>query len=156
VLRSTPRRNEDGTEVRYLEFAHNVWDIGRRNAPRCRSDCNFGREDAATERPLQQLVPSVSRFLRPNAARAATGEGLEFAQSRPPGGIWALDGLWARLGIGRRRHALHQTSARSRTPDPDPRTIEPHQLRNPGCMFNCGTAAVEKPLNLPRQQLRSS
>src|SRR6266699_2595581 len=25
-LRSTPRRNKDGSEVRYLQLAHNVWD----------------------------------------------------------------------------------------------------------------------------------
>jgi hypothetical protein len=28
-LRSTPRRNKDGSEVRYLQLAHNVWDPER-------------------------------------------------------------------------------------------------------------------------------
>jgi hypothetical protein len=43
----------------------------------------------------------VTRFLDPEKALAArTGKGLEFTESRPLGGTWALDALWARLGIG--------------------------------------------------------
>ncbi|HEY5989705.1 MAG TPA: IS1634 family transposase [Streptosporangiaceae bacterium] len=61
---------------------------------------NFGREDAANREALARLVASVTRFLEPDKALAAAGEGLEFTESRPLGGTWVLDGLWARLGIG--------------------------------------------------------
>jgi DDE family transposase len=61
---------------------------------------NFGREDASNRVALQRLVASISRFLDPDRALAATaGEGLSFVESRPLGGVWALDGLWHRLGI---------------------------------------------------------
>src|SRR5438067_11737274 len=98
-LRSTPRRNKDGTEVRYLQLAHNVWDPAAKRS-KVQVVYNFGREDAANREALQRLVASVSRFLEPEKALAAAGEGLEFTEARPLGGTWVLDALWARLGIG--------------------------------------------------------
>src|SRR5499433_3576460 len=98
-LRSTPRRNKDGSEVRYLQLAHNVWDPQKRRST-VQVVYNFGREDAANREALQRLVASVTRFLDPDAALAASADGLEFTESRPLGGTWALDALWSRLGIG--------------------------------------------------------
>jgi IS4 transposase len=98
-LRSTPRRNKDGSEVRYLQLAHNVWDPQKRRSA-VQVVYNFGREDAANREALQRLVASVTRFLDPDAALAASADGLEFTESRPLGGTWALDALWSRLGIG--------------------------------------------------------
>jgi hypothetical protein len=98
-LRSTPRRNKDGSEVRYLQLAHNVWDPQLRRS-KVQVVYNFGREDRANREALQRLVASVTRFLGPGAALAAAADGLEFTESRPLGGTWALDTLWARLGIG--------------------------------------------------------
>ncbi len=98
-LRSTPRRNKDGSEVRYLQLAHNVWDPAAKRS-KVQVVYNFGREDAASRTALQRLVASVSRHLDPGKAPAAAAEGLEFAESRPLGGTWLLDALWGRLGIG--------------------------------------------------------
>jgi Transposase DDE domain len=98
-LRSTPRRNKDGTEVRYLQLAHNVWDPAAKRS-KVQVVYNFGREDAANREALQRLVGSVTRFLDPDTALAAAADGLEFTESRPLGGTWVLDALWARLGIG--------------------------------------------------------
>src|SRR5438045_5030786 len=98
-LRSTPRRNKDGSEVRYLQLAHNVWDPAAKRS-RVRVLYNFGREDAASREALQRLAASVARHLEPGDARSAAAEGLEFAESRPLGGTWVLDALWERLGIG--------------------------------------------------------
>jgi hypothetical protein len=98
-LRSTPRRNKDGTEVRYLQLAHNMWDPAAKRS-KVQVVYNFGREDTANRQALQRLVASVSRFLEPDKVLAAAGEGLEFTGSRPLGGTWVLDGLWDRLGIG--------------------------------------------------------
>jgi Transposase DDE domain len=98
-LRTTPRRNNDGSVVRYLQLAHNTWDPQAKRS-RVQVLYNFGREDANNRAALQRLVASVSRFLDPDRALAATaGEGLAFVESRPLGGTWALDGLWRRLGI---------------------------------------------------------
>src|SRR5271166_672259 len=98
-LRSTPRRNKDGSEVRYLQLAHNVWDPAAKRS-KVQVLYNFGREDAASRQALQRLAASVARHLEPGTARAVAAEGLEFAESRPLGGTWVLDALWGRLGIG--------------------------------------------------------
>src|SRR5258707_13956603 len=98
-LRSTPRRNKDGSEVRYLQLAHNMWDPQLRRS-KVQVVYNFGREDAANREALRRLVASVTRFLEPDKALAAAVGGLEFTESMALGGAWALDGPWARLGIG--------------------------------------------------------
>jgi Transposase DDE domain len=98
-VRATPRKTNDGSVVRYLQLAHNTWDPEAKRS-RVQVLYNFGREDQANRAALERLVASVSRFLDPDRALAATaGEGLEFIQARPLGGTWALDGLWRRLGI---------------------------------------------------------
>jgi Transposase DDE domain len=98
-LRSTPRRNKDGSEVRYLQLAHNVWDPAAKRS-RVQVVYNFGREEPATREALERLVASVARHLEPGKARAIAAEGLEFTESRPLGGTWVLGALWERLGIG--------------------------------------------------------
>ncbi|HME73790.1 MAG TPA: IS1634 family transposase [Myxococcota bacterium] len=112
-VRATPRRNKNGSVVRYLQLAHNTWDpVAKRS--RAEVIYNFGREDAQSRAALERLAGSLSRFLEPDAAVAAGGEGFDFLDSRPLGGSYALDGLWRRLGIdalmrrllrGRRRDA---------------------------------------------------
>ena len=104
-LRSTPRRNKDGSEVRYLQLAHNVWDPQKRRST-VQVVYNFGREDAANREALQRLAASVTRFLDPDAALAASAGALEFTESRPLGGTWVLDALWSRLGIGKELRRL--------------------------------------------------
>ena len=104
-LRSTPRRNKDGSEVRYLQLAHNVWDPAAKRS-RVQVVYNFGREEPATREALERLVASVTRHLEPGKARAIAAEGLEFAESRPLGGTHVLDALWERLGIGQAMRSL--------------------------------------------------
>jgi Transposase DDE domain len=113
-LRSTPRRNKDGSEVRYLQLAHNVWDPQKRRST-VQVVYNFGREDAANREALQRLVASVTRFLDPDAALAAAAGGLEFTESRPLGGTWVLDALWSRLGIGKEMRRLLKGRRRDET-----------------------------------------
>ena len=98
-LRTTPRKNKDGSVVRYLQLAHNTWDpVAKRS--RAQVIYNFGREDTANRAALTRLIASVTRFLEPDAALAAgAGEGLAFLEARPLGGTFALDALWQRLGI---------------------------------------------------------
>jgi Transposase DDE domain len=98
-LRSTPRRNKDGSEVRYLQLAHNVWDPAAKRS-RVQVVWNFGREEPGTREALERLVTSVSRHLEPGKAGPGAAEELEFAESRPLGGAHVLDALWERLGIG--------------------------------------------------------
>jgi DDE family transposase len=113
-LRSTPRRNKDGSEVRYLQLAHNVWDPQKRRSA-VQVVYNFGREDPANREALHRLVASVTRFLDPDAALAASADGLEFTESRPLGGTWALDALWSRLGIAKEMRRLLKGRRRDET-----------------------------------------
>jgi hypothetical protein len=108
-LRTIQRRNKDGSEVGYVQLAHNVWDPAKRQS-RAQVIHSFGREDQLDREALARLVRSITRFLEPGEALAATApEGLRFLASRPMGGAWVLDQLWRRLGVGA---ALERVAAR--------------------------------------------
>lgn len=97
-LRTTRRRNPDGSEVRYLSLAHNVWDPKSRRST-VRILYNFGREDVLDRDAIRRLIGSLARALPPEEALAAQAPELHFLESRALGGAWALDGLWRRLGL---------------------------------------------------------
>ena len=100
-LRTTSQTRKDGTVVRYLQLAHNVW-----NADKGRAEAavlyNFGREDARTRDTLERLVRSIGRYLHPGEAETGEAALPDFAyvESRPLGGAYVLDALWRHLGIG--------------------------------------------------------
>jgi len=100
-LRSTSQTRKDGSVVRYLQLAHNVWD-----AEKGRSEAkviyNFGREDAENREALERLIRSIGRYLHPEQAGmlAPALPDFSFIQSRPLGGAYVLDALWRSLGIG--------------------------------------------------------
>jgi transposase len=98
-LRTIGRRNKDGSEVRYVQLAHNEWDAVRKCSV-ARVIHSFGREDQLDRAALARLVRSLSRVLEPEQALIATAPAeLEFVRSVPLGGAWALDGVWRQLGI---------------------------------------------------------
>jgi len=70
-LRETRRRNRDGSEVAYLALAHNERDPVT-GMPKARVIHNFGRADVVDRDGLARLVKSISRFLDPAEAVAAT------------------------------------------------------------------------------------
>jgi hypothetical protein len=86
-LRSAPRRNKDGSEVRYLQLAHNVWDPQARRS-KVQVVYNFGREDHANREALQRLVASVTRFLGPASALAAPAGGDSLAERAAGARTW--------------------------------------------------------------------
>jgi hypothetical protein len=89
--------------VRYLQLAHNERHP-RTGSPVAKVIHNFGRADKVDRDALARLVSSISRFLTPEQAGAATiaavGGEVEVLDSRRLGGAWTLDRLWERLGIG--------------------------------------------------------
>jgi len=102
-LRETRRRNRDGSEVSYLALAHNERDPVT-GTPKAKIIHNFGRADTVDKEALARLVRSISRFLDPAdavAASFASDEELQLLDSRPMGPAWVADRLWERLGIGR-------------------------------------------------------
>jgi transposase len=113
-LRTTTRRAADGSTVRYLQLAHNVWDpVTKRSVVRVLH--HLGREDQVEPDAIRRLIRSLSRVLEPGEALALASPELRLVESRPYGGAWLLDRLWERLGLpsilatvlrGRRRDPL--------------------------------------------------
>ena len=106
-LRTIQRRNKDGSVVRYVQLAHNVRHP-ETGSPVAQVLHSFGREDQLDRDALGRLVGSLSRYLGlPSAPSALAGSaadgggegGLSFVSSKTLGGVWALDGLWHRLGL---------------------------------------------------------
>ncbi len=98
-MKTTTRRNTDGTPVRYLHLAHNEWDpTAGRSVPKILH--SFGREDHLDRPALTRLVACLSKLLDPADALTATaGSELAFVESRPYGGAYVLDALWRRLHL---------------------------------------------------------
>ncbi|MCA1680205.1 MAG: IS1634 family transposase [Actinobacteria bacterium] len=99
-LRETKRRNADGSTVSYLALAQNERDP-KTGVPRARIIHRFGRADRVDREALARLVRSISRFLDPSEAVAATASGeVSIIESRSMGSSWLADRLWERLQIG--------------------------------------------------------
>ncbi|MDQ2761350.1 MAG: IS1634 family transposase [Actinomycetota bacterium] len=100
-LRETKRRNVDGSSVSYLALAQNERDPAT-GVPRARIIHRFGRADQVDREALGRLVRSISRFLDPAEAVAATASGeVSIIESRSMGSSWLADRLWERLEIGK-------------------------------------------------------
>ncbi|MCA1677838.1 MAG: transposase [Actinobacteria bacterium] len=99
-LRETKRRNADGSVVSYLALAQNERDPAS-GVPRARIVHRFGRADQVDREALARLVRSISRFLDPaDAVAASAGGEVSVLDSRTMGACWLADRLWERLGIG--------------------------------------------------------
>ena len=99
-VRSIKRKNKDGSEVEYIQLAHNTRHP-EKGYSRAEVIYSFGRRDQLDVAALKRLVSSLSRFIGPEDAQKleAQGTGLKFISSRPAGGALLLKGLWERIGI---------------------------------------------------------
>jgi len=104
-VKTSTRRNRDGSKVTYLQLAHSEWDPAAK-ASRTKVLYSLGRADELDRAAVERLITSLTRLLGvessttgPDRARPVGVPGLEFVASRPIGGAWLLDGLWRRLGI---------------------------------------------------------
>jgi hypothetical protein len=102
-LRTTQRRNKDGSVVRYVHLAHNRRVEGVTQAEVL---LNLGREDGLDREGLARLVASINRYLGepaptavPADAAVLVGDGLRVTESRPMGTVHLLDALWRQLGV---------------------------------------------------------
>jgi hypothetical protein len=100
-LRTTQRRNKDGSVVRYLALAEN-----RRHPEKGHVEArvihSFGREDQLDRAALQRLVGSIRRVLGEADARgepAAIGP-LSIEQVHELGIVHLARHLWQELGLG--------------------------------------------------------
>ena len=101
-LRTTQRRNTDGSVVRYVQLAHNHRVDG---VTRADVLVNLGREDRLDRDGLGRLVASINRYLGEaddtdnGGGRVEVGDALTVVDSRPMGVAWLLDALWSQLGV---------------------------------------------------------
>ncbi|MDI6773627.1 MAG: IS1634 family transposase [bacterium] len=110
-LRTTRRKNRDGSEVVYYQLAHNDW-----NAEARRSETqivhNFGRADELDRDALVRLCRSIGRVCGVEVRDPLSDEqeegddpvlapGVRQIVTRPLGVVWVVEALWTRLGIGR-------------------------------------------------------
>ncbi len=123
-LRTTSRRNKDGSVVRYYQLAHNEWDPERKRST-ARVIHNFGRADELDRDGLVRLCCSIARvcgvrvedpLAHADVGDGAFGEGVglpedvRFLGSRDLGVVWVAEALWDRLGIGPCLRELERTS----------------------------------------------
>ena len=109
-LRSTKRRNQDGTEVEYFQLAHNVRNP-RTGRPLAQIIHNFGRADQVDRDSLVRLCRSIARVCGVTIQDAAVGEAarsqgqawlpgdVKLLRTLELGPVLALEALWERLGI---------------------------------------------------------
>lgn len=99
-LRTTKRRNQDGTEVSYFQLAENVWSKKHKRSE-VQVAYNFGRVDAGAEERLRKLATSILKKLNSDGARLQDDdpEGFALRSAHSYGGIYALERLWEKLGL---------------------------------------------------------
>src|SRR6478735_12112093 len=100
-LRSTQRRNKDGSIVRYLALAENVRDA-EKGYVEARVVHSFGRADELDRVALERLVRSIRRVLDQDSPAAA-----DKAPGGQPAGELAIDKV-EELGIAHVARALWQ------------------------------------------------
>jgi len=117
-LRTTRRRNQDGSIVAYYQLAETRWDPVKRR-PTAHIIHNFGRADTLDRDALRRLARSISRVcqggLEGPEEIAPPDEALELEWARPLGVVHAARALWEELGIGEVLRRLEH-SGRRRAP----------------------------------------
>ena len=96
-LRTTRRRNADGSVVEYHQLAENVWDPDKRCAV-AKVLYNFGRADTLDRTTLQRLARSIARVCG-DPADAVPDPEVRVIDAWPYGGIYVVEALWQALGI---------------------------------------------------------
>ena len=99
-VRTIKRKNKDGSEVEYIQLAHNTRHPEKGYA-RAEVVYSFGRRDQLDVAAIKRLVSSLSRFISPQDAQqlSAESQGFKFISSKPAGGALLLKGLWDKLDL---------------------------------------------------------
>lgn len=96
-MRTSERKNKDGSVVAYLQIAENVWDPIKKRS-RANVVCTLGRADGKGKERLKQLVASIYRHASFETI-AEMEPGWRFIDSWEHGAFYVLSVLWQRLGI---------------------------------------------------------
>ena len=151
-LRTTQRRNKDGSIVCYYALAENVRHPEKGHVE-ARVVHSFGRADRLDRAALERLVRSIRRVLEADGsapAADATGRerAIEIEASFDLGVVHVVTELWARLGIGQAiaarlaaddRRAPHQAALLAMTAQ---------RLARPGSKLGCHERWLERLVGL--------
>jgi transposase len=96
-LRTTRRKNRDGSAVTYYQLAENAWDA-KKGCAVAKVVYNFGRSDELDGEALQRLARSILRVVSGAEALAAEPD-VRVIDSWPYGTVHVVDALWRELGI---------------------------------------------------------
>jgi hypothetical protein len=111
-LRTTKRKNKDGSVTEYFQLAHNERSP-ETNTTVARIIHSFGRADQLDRDELVRLCRSIARVcgvtvhdpLTDDAATAETPgflpDGLEIIRTIEVGTVWVIEALWKQIGIAR-------------------------------------------------------
>jgi hypothetical protein len=121
-LRTTKRKNKDGSVVTYYQLAHNVRHP-ETNQPTARVIHNFGRADQLDRQQLVRLCQSIARVCElkvtdlleahepsPDSPLVDLPESLLLVRSLELGPLLVIEALWERLGMGK---TLREVTAQS-------------------------------------------
>lgn len=103
-IRTISRKNKDGSQVTYVQLAHNERDAQKGHA-KATVLYNFGRIEDLDVEQLKRLVKSISRFLPPEAALESQvmlkhrGSSFKWNWTRSFGGGYLLSALWQQLRL---------------------------------------------------------
>ena len=105
-LRSTKRKNKDGSTVEYYQLAHNERHPQTRK-PVAKIIHNFGRADQLDRQELVRLCNSIARVcglivtdpVDPAARSIGFGEGFKIKQTLALGCPLVIEALWERFGL---------------------------------------------------------
>ena len=116
-LRSTKRKNKDGSTVEYFQLAHNERHPQTRK-PVAKIIHNFGRADQLDRQELVRLCNSIARVcglivtdpLDPVTQSIGFGEGLKIKQTLALGCPLVVEALWERLGLRKTLQDIEKTA----------------------------------------------
>ena len=121
-LRTTRRKNKDGSTVVYYQLAHNVRHP-ETNQPTARVIHNFGRADQLDRQQLVRLCESIARVCKlkvtdplqasepsPETPSVDLPESLQLVRTLELGPLLVIEALWERLGMGKTLREVAQQS----------------------------------------------
>jgi transposase len=121
-LRTTKRKNKDGSVVTYYQLAHNVRHP-ETNQPTASVIHNFGRADQLDRQQLVRLCQSIARVCElkvtdplqsteasPETSLVDLPESLQLVRSLELGPLLVIEALWERLGMGKALREIAQQS----------------------------------------------
>ena len=96
-LRTTRRKNADGSTVEYHQLAENVWDA-KKGCAVAKVVYNFGRADQLDAVAMRRLASSILRVL-PGEVAVTAEPGVAVLDSWPYGTVHVVQSIWHELGI---------------------------------------------------------